>query len=151
MIFGNGVPSDGNSIWGTVYFSEAETSGKLTHDVGWAGFFWFFGILTTIALMALMVLAILQPKPPRMKFLNYWLIFIMITSVASAPILYWYQVVNVMTCLGMVYSSSGQEKGESGDAEKIDADNNGPLTMFNPFKRYPQLNRFVGGRTECSK
>lgn len=145
VIFGNGVPSVGNSIWGTSIDSEAETSGRFPHDVGWAGFFFYFGLLTTIALLALMVMAIMYPKPPEKKYLNYWLIFILITSVASAPILFYFQIINIMVCIGLVYDSS-QVKVESGDgtAGSGVADTDVEASGYNPFRRYPQLSNFIG-------
>lgn len=147
VVFGNGVPSAGNSIWGNIFDSDSETTGRFTHDVGWAGFFWYFGLLTTIDLIVLIVKAIMYPKPPELKFLNYWLTFILITSVASAPILYWYQVVNLMTCIGMVYCSGGSRTGDDGDMKDDDSDSHEPLSVrYNPFRRYPQLQRFIGGR-----
>ena len=42
VLFGNGVPSIGNSTWGTIFGSESETSGRFTHYVVWAVFFCFF-------------------------------------------------------------------------------------------------------------
>lgn len=144
VIFGNGVPSAGNSIWGNIFFSEVETSGRATHDVGWAGFFWLFGILTTFALIALIVMTIMYPKPPEMKFLNYWLILILFTSIASGPILYWYQVVNLMTCIGMVYCAEGDTVDENDDIKDA--------VRFSPFRHYPQLQKFCDGHSGvCEK
>lgn len=147
VIFGNGVPSVGNSVWGTIFSSEAETSGRLTHDVGWAGFFFFFGILTTIALLVLLVLAIMHPKPPEMKYLNYWLILILITSVASGPILYYYQIVILMVCIGMVYESSNVLAEDGCDiVDSTPFTSIKKVASFNLFRRYPQLEKFMGHR-----
>lgn len=151
VIFGNGVPSIGHSIWGTIFDSESEISGRFTHDVGWAGFFFFFGLLTTIALLLLIIKAIMHPKPPEMKFLNYWLAFILITSVASAPILYWNQIINVLAVIGMVYSPFGSERvvEENERDEAIDSSVH-PSVRFNPFKRYPQLLKSFGRHVDES-
>ncbi len=149
VIFGNGVPSIGNSIWGNIFDSESETSGRYTHDVGWAGFFWFFGILTTLALLALLVMAIMHHKPPEMKFINYWLVFIIITSVASGPILYWNQVINLMAVIGMAYSpfSVASAVPENNPEEPLDSSVS-TSALFRPFKRYPQLMKSFWKRQE---
>lgn len=142
VIFGNGVPSIGNSTWGTIFGSESETSGRFTHDVGWAGFFWFFGLLTTIALIVLIVKTIMYHKPPELKFLNYWFVFILITSVASGPIVYWNQIISIMTCIGLVYSTQSEASVE------IEAPVQEASVVSCPaesqFRRYPQLDNLLG-------
>ncbi len=151
VIFGNGVPSVGNSTWGNIFDSEAETSGRFPHDVGWAGFFFFFGILTTTALLLLIIKAIMHPKPQEMKFINYWLMFILITSVASAPILYWNQIINVLAVIGMAYSPFGRESVGDGNEKDDSLDSSVRASLhFNPFRRYPQLQKSSGRDNEES-
>lgn len=98
-VFGNGLPSFGNSRWGIQFESEAEESGCFAADVGWAGFYWYFGIFATLALMAMMVKGMLHSKPEDMKFVNYSLAFLLVTSVASGPPVYYWQVLDIMMCL----------------------------------------------------
>ena len=106
-IFGNGVPSIGNSIWGnnyekTVYW-EYGGNGCFTVDVGWAGFFWYFGAIATLGLLILLVKAVRKKKSKDKKYLSYWCVFLILTSAASGPILFYSQIVSIMTVLYLIY------------------------------------------------
>lgn len=136
-IFGNGVPSAGNGTWGTIFDSEAEVTGMFPFDVGWAGYYFFFGIIATIALLMVLIYAIIKPKPPQYQFLTYWLIFVTITSVASAPNLYYWQILDITIVLGMVYySGTSQTITPHIDNNEKDCTDN---TKLQQFPRYPQL------------
>lgn len=113
-IFGNGLPSIGNSKWGndfekTVYY-EYGGNGCFFVDVGWAGFYWLFGALSTLSLIILLIKAILKNKQTNRQYLSYWLVFLLLTSIASAPILFYSQIISVVTILYLVY---GKEQNES--------------------------------------
>lgn len=106
-IFGNGVPSIGNSEWGdefqkTVYF-EYGGNGCFTSDVGWAGFYWNYGLFATIGLICLLLKAIFCKKQKNEEYLTYWCIFIFITSITSGPIIISKQIVSVMTVLYLIF------------------------------------------------
>ena len=110
-IFGNGIPTlGGKSAWGNQYESivsyDYGGNGCFTHDVGWAGFFWYFGLITTIALFVLLTKAIRKRKNTEEQYLSYWLVFIVITSIASAPILYYNQILSIMSVLYLVYGQN---------------------------------------------
>lgn len=102
-IFGNGMPSFGNSRWGTQFESETLESGCFAADVGWAGFFWYFGIVATAALVYLLINAAVMKKRQENRYLTYWLVFVMLTSFASGPPLYYWQIIDIVMCLYMVY------------------------------------------------
>ena len=106
-ILGNGIPSIGNSNWGnnyerTVYYQYGG-NGCFTVDVGWAGFYWYFGAFTTICLLYILVKATLRKKVFRRQYLTYWCVFIIITSAASGPILFHSQIISIMTVLYIIY------------------------------------------------
>lgn len=102
-IFGNGMPAFGNSRWGTQFESETLESGCFAADVGWAGFYWHFGVIATGALIYLLVGAAVKKKRPENRYLTYWLVFVMLTSFASGPPVYYWQIIDIVMCLYMVY------------------------------------------------
>lgn len=108
MLLGNGMPSTGNSAWGDKFDYDSETSRYFAADVGWAGFFYHFGLIATIALASLLWSAFRRKKSPDRQYLNYWLVFIAVTGVASGPILYFYQIVELMTGLYLVYATDNE-------------------------------------------
>lgn len=103
MIFGNGVPAIDKSNYGRQFGNDTSANKCLATDVGWAGFFFYFGIIATAALFILLWKAMVRHKSPENEYLTYWFAFIIITSVASGPIMYHYQVFNLMTALYLVY------------------------------------------------
>ncbi|MDE6378614.1 MAG: hypothetical protein K2K72_07710 [Duncaniella sp.] len=105
MIFGHGVYSTaGDSEWGDRMKRETDANNCLLYDVGWAGFIYYFGLLGAGALLALFMVTVIHCARCRSKeYLAYWFVFLIITSVASAPILYFYQVINVSLCLYLAY------------------------------------------------
>lgn len=108
-IFGNGVPSFGNSPWGnnvqkTIYIPYGG-NGCYQADVGWAGFYWYFGLIATSCLVLLLVKAFKKRKAGDEQYINYWLMFILISSLASGPIIYQNQILSVMAGLYLAYSS----------------------------------------------
>jgi hypothetical protein len=102
-VLGNGVPALGISRWGRYIDRERYFTEMYPEDVGWAGFFWYFGGVATIALAALLIRAILKRKNEDENYLTYWFIYIFITSIASAPILYYNQIISISVALYLVY------------------------------------------------
>jgi hypothetical protein len=105
--FGNGIPSFGKSRWGNEI--EATVSplyggnGCFTVDVGWAGFFWYFGAIATLGLLVLLVKAAMKKKEKDRQYLTYWCVFLTLTAAASGPILFYNQIVSIMTVLYLIY------------------------------------------------
>ena len=109
-VLGNGVPSFGNSRWGdyveqTTTFKSLGGNACLTVDVGWAGFFWYFGGVATFGLLVLILKGIKSPKREDRQYLSYALVFIGLTAAASGPILYNSQVCSLCLILYMAYAS----------------------------------------------
>lgn len=107
-IVGNGVPAYGKSAYGNYCEDMADMTKCFAEDVGWAGFFFYFGIIATVALLILLLSALVHHKRQRNKYLNYWLTFIIITSVASGPILYFWQILSLSTILYLVFGQDGE-------------------------------------------
>ena len=104
---GNGLPSIGNSKWGNNFekiISRAYGgNGCFFVDVGWAGFYWLFGAFSTMGLIILLIKAILKKKSVNKQYLSYWCFFIVLTSISSAPILFYNQIISISTVLYLIY------------------------------------------------
>lgn len=106
-VFGNGMPSIGNSKWGNDFEKTVSYdyggNGCFFVDVGWAGFYWLFGAVATLSLIILFFKAIFKKKSSDKQYLSYWFIFIILKSIASASIIYYYQIISIVTVLYLVY------------------------------------------------
>ncbi len=102
-LLGNGMPSLGNSPWGKQFDSETESNYTFAADVGWAGFYWHFGVFALVALLYIVIKGLRRPKPDGEQYLNYWLVYMMFTSMASGIPVYYYQIANLMVILYMAY------------------------------------------------
>lgn len=88
MIFGNGYPSWGNSEWGKYVASVSDYGHWYYVDVGWAGYYFFFGFYGVITLIVLVLYSIKKRRNKKNLYLCYILLHELLTSFASAPILY---------------------------------------------------------------
>lgn len=138
VIFGNGVPSLGNSTWGVQFDSDTEITGCYAADVGWAGFFYYFGAISTICLLALLISALKKKKSFNRQYLNYWLIYLMITSIASGPILYYNLIVSVSMVLYLVFGCENECRDTERETDKISSHQN-TFPDNKVFRKYPQL------------
>lgn len=109
-LLGNGVPSFGKSRWGdyverTTALTVEGGNACFTVDVGWAGFFWYFGGVATLGLLLLIIKGISIPKSKDRLYLSYSLAFIAMTAIASGPILFYSQICSLSLILYMAYAS----------------------------------------------
>lgn len=106
-ILGNGVPSIGNSKWGNDFertiFPQYGGNGCFAVDVGWAGFYWSFGAIATLCLLILLIKGAVKKKSQNRQYLSYWCVYIILTSIASGPILFYSQIVSITTVLYLIY------------------------------------------------
>ena len=114
-IIGNGLPSIGNSKIGNQFdnITNARFGGNGCYyvDVGWAGFYWLFGIFATLGLLIILIKALFLAIRFKKDYYAYWILFIIISSVASAPIIFHSQVVSLCIILYMIFKYN--EKNES--------------------------------------
>ena len=119
-IFGNGIPSIGKSQWGDKFEKTVSLyyggNGCLYVDVGWAGFYWLFGLLSTLGLAQLLIKAILKKKKKNEQYLSCWCILIFLISFTSAPILFNNQIICITTILYLIY---GKDKINSNNNTKL--------------------------------
>lgn len=103
-IFGNGIPSIGNSRWGNNFEMITRSEGFYSSDIGWIGFYWHFGLITVVGVLILLVRAVIIKKDPDHEYLTYYFLAIILLSVMSAPILIYRQVLDIMLVLYMTFA-----------------------------------------------
>lgn len=112
--FGNGIPSLGKSKWGNkvekMINKDEGGNACYTVDVGWAGFFWYFGLLTTFGLLSLFIKATIKKKKEYEQYLSYWIIYIILTSITSGPILFTNQILSIVIVLYIIYAPDNSQK-----------------------------------------
>lgn len=113
-ILGNGTPSIGNSIWGNKFAQKTTReyggNGCYYVDVGWAGFYWLFGLISTLSLLILLLKGILKQSSRNELYLKYWCLFIILASIASAPILLYKQIISISTVLYLIYGKNKKNR-----------------------------------------
>lgn len=110
VIFGNGMPSLGNSTWGVQFDSDTDVTGCFAADVGWAGFFYYFGLFATLCLLALLLAALFKKKPFEYQYLNYWIVFVLLTAFTSGIIIYSFRIVTICVVLYLVFGNSSDKR-----------------------------------------
>ena len=112
-IIGNGLPSIGNSKIGNQFdnITNATYGGNGCYfvDVGWAGFYWLFGIFATLGLLIILIKALIMARRMKKDYYVYWILFILISSVASAPIIFHSQVVGLCIILYIIFANNDSE------------------------------------------
>lgn len=112
-IIGNGLPSIGNSKIGNQFnnITNIQYGGNGCYyvDVGWAGFYWLFGLFATLGLLIILIKALIMAIRMKKDYYVYWILFILISSVASAPIIYHSQVVSLCIILYIIFANNDSE------------------------------------------
>ena len=105
MLFGHGMPSlAGDSDYGNRLDAETQVNKCYAFDVGWAGFSFYFGVIGALVLLALYIVTIAHCRHYQSKeYLVFWFTYIIITSVASAPIMYPVPVLYITIALYLAY------------------------------------------------
>lgn len=101
---GNGVPSFGNSPWGNHVDKTTQFNRCFAADIGWGGFYYYFGLVTTLTLASLFMIAIFIRKKKEYEYTSYILIMIALKAFVSGPILYNQEIVFLMLIFYIVYT-----------------------------------------------
>lgn len=111
---GNGVPSYGKSRWGniveqTTALYQDGGNACFTVDVGWAGFFWYFGGVATLGLILMFWKGITRKKATDKQYISYSLASIAIMAIASGPILFYSQICSVSLLFYLAYAKENSD------------------------------------------
>ena len=102
-IFGNGIPSIGNSKWGNKFEIETRNRGTYSSDLGWIGFYWHFGLFSALGMFLLLLKTAILKKNETNTYLSYYSCMIIFLAVLSAPILIYKQVISIMLIVYYTY------------------------------------------------
>lgn len=86
-ILGNGTPH-ASSDWCKAHQAITEEMRIYDVDVAWAAFYWRYGLISIIGLLSLFGRIGIYAYKRHEHCYTYWLLYIVLTSIASAPILY---------------------------------------------------------------
>ena len=86
--------------------------GFFRDDVGWAGFFFTFGLLATILLASILVKPLMYKISKENLYLKYFILSVIVLSLASGPILHNNEIVVIVVALYLlsIYKSSRPKK-----------------------------------------
>jgi len=110
-VFGNGVPSIGKSMWGNKFAYDVYSIGCYASDVGWVGFYWYFGIFSASGVFVLFFKGYVRKKETRDEYLSYFCVAIILLSIASGPILVYTQLPSLMLPLYLIYGTPERRGG----------------------------------------
>lgn len=105
QIFGNGVPSLGNSAWGIEFENMTDILHTYAADIGWGGFYFHFGLLGTIALFVIFIKAICKRYQEQYKYISYLLVVFLLTNFTSGSIFYRYEIIFLMFYFYIAFSA----------------------------------------------
>lgn len=108
-IFGNGIPSIGNSTWGNKFEQDTRHEGYYSSDIGWIGYYWHFGLISVLGVLFLLLNSAIKKKTFNHEYLTYQCYAIILLSILSAQILIYYQVINFMMVLYLIYGTHRKE------------------------------------------
>lgn len=104
-IFGNGVPSF-RSNWGAAFETHAKMEHLHTHDVGWFGMNWYFGICAVLCMFYICFVAVFRKSKHSTAFIKYFFIWFFVTGFTSGTPLYQHQI--IVTVLAMALMDCGR-------------------------------------------
>lgn len=96
---GCGVPSVGNSTYGNKIDKLSRSYNYYVHDVGWAGFYFFFGLLGTISLIYIMAKSFITKCSDKNIYMKFYIMAVAFLGFASGSILYY----NELLCLTIAF------------------------------------------------
>ena len=72
-------------------------------DVGYAGFYFNYGLIPLLLVMTLMVVPLFYKSPPRLLYAKYYLVSVMLLSIASQPITSNSAIITTMVAIYILY------------------------------------------------
>lgn len=108
-VFGNGMPSFGNSVWGNAMENEWFALGTYPPDTGWVGFYWCYGAIAVLCILALFIISAVREKRPDQKYLTYTFLMYILLQIASGSILRADEAVSISVALFLLYGTGNNE------------------------------------------
>lgn len=75
-------------------------------DVGWVGFYFYFGLFALIGLVMLFAKSICMKRPSRYQYLNYLLLLFFLTDFAGGTILFMDEITALMLFFYLSFKTS---------------------------------------------
>lgn len=102
-IFGNGIPSIGNSRWGNKFENDVSSTYYYSSDIGWIGFYWHFGFIAVVGVFIFLIKGATMKKSADREYLTYYCYSILLLSIMSAPILIYKQIIDIMLVMYLIF------------------------------------------------
>lgn len=99
FFMGHGKASFGNSAFGDRREKFEEETRIFAADVCFSGFLYIFGFIAWLGLMFIMIKGILVRKSPNLQYITYFLLYILLTSLASGPFVYGSTIILIVGAL----------------------------------------------------
>lgn len=110
IICGNGIPALEKSNWGKKIEEKTKWKGDGTGwfvtDVGWAGFFFYFGVIGVTGLLIILLKSLIVANKQGRTWIAAWIMYVLITAVASGPIIYYNEILTISLVIYLIYAKN---------------------------------------------
>lgn len=107
---GNGYPVADASLWGRNILTTYKMMQCFPTDVGWAAFYFYYGIIATISLVFILLKGVFWSKSRHGYYLTCWFLFVILSDFTSGMILYPNQIISITIALYLVYNENSMKK-----------------------------------------
>lgn len=111
-VLGNGYPVVDASPWSIKVLATYKMMQCFPTDVGWAAFYFYYGIIATISLAFILFRAVLMRKTKYGYYLTCWFLFVILSDFTSGMILYPNQIISITLALYLVYNENCKQKSQ---------------------------------------
>lgn len=109
-VFGNGIPSMNNSVYGHQFEKKVSTYYVYASDVGWIGFYFYHGLLALSGLCILFVSATFRKHKTRYKYISYLIFLFILTSFAGGAIIIPEEITALMLFIYIALKTTSPQK-----------------------------------------
>lgn len=109
-LLGNGVPSIGNSKWAFKFENDIDFLHVYAVDVGWVGFYFYFGGFALFGLVILFIKSMFAKRPIQYQYLNYLLVLFFLTDFAGGTILFMDEITALMLFFYLSFKTARQKQ-----------------------------------------
>lgn len=109
-ILGNGYPVVDASLWSRNILTTYKMMQCYPTDVGWAAFYFYYGIIATISLVFILLKGVFLSKTKYGHYLTCWFLFVILSDFTSGMILYPNQIISITIALYLVHNENSMKK-----------------------------------------